>query len=105
MLASDGKALITVPRYDAFMHYAVPLAGRGVGFSEIAGNRSIIMLSALVSSGWQPEGGGAKVLFTQPIITRPGKKRVALVVPVRSLAASLNLLRERGFQLEHVYDY
>jgi hypothetical protein len=45
------------------------------------------------------------VLFTQPIITQPGKKSVALAVPVGSLAASLNHLRERGFQLEHVYDY
>jgi hypothetical protein len=102
---ADGKALITVPRYDAFMHYAATLAGRGVGFSEIAGNRSIILLSALVSSDWQPEAGSARVLFTQPIITQPGKKRVALVVSVDSLAASLNTLRERGFQLEHVYDY
>jgi hypothetical protein len=26
---SDGKALIAVPRYDAFLHYAATLAGRG----------------------------------------------------------------------------
>lgn len=101
----DGRALITVPRYDAFTHHAATLAGRGAGFCEIAGNRSIILLSALVSSDWQPEAGGVKLLFTQPIITQPGKKRVALVVTVGSLAVSLNTLREHGFQIEHVYDY
>ena len=101
----DGKMLITVPRYDAFMRYAVTLAGRGVAFSEIAGNRSIILLSAQVSSEWQPDAGGARLLFSQPIITQPGRKRVALVVSVASLASSLNALREHGFQVEHVYDY
>ena len=101
----DGRALVTVPRYDAFMRYASTLAAHGASFSEIAGNSSVILLSALVADQWRPEADGFKVLFTQPIITQPGTKRVALVIPVSALAASLNTFRERGIRLEHVYDY
>ncbi len=104
-LLPDGRALITVPRYDAFMRYASALAAHGASFSEIAGNSSVILLSALVDDRWRPEADGFKVLFIQPIITQPGTKRVALVIPVGALAASLNMFRERGIRLEHVYDY
>jgi hypothetical protein len=101
----DGSALITVPRYEAFMSYATALARQGSGFIEIAGNRSIILLSALVPRNWEPAPQLGELLFTQTILTRPAQKRVALVVPVASLAATLNNLDKPGVQLEHIYDY
>jgi hypothetical protein len=101
----DGSALITVPRYYAFKRHASFLARRGAGFVEIAGNRSAILVSALVPESLEPPAGDLKVLFTQPILTQPALKRVALVVPVSSLAATLNRLSEPGLELEHVYDY
>ncbi|HEY0338460.1 MAG TPA: hypothetical protein VGC70_14045 [Burkholderiales bacterium] len=101
----DGSALITVPRYEAFMSYATVLARQGSGFIEIAGNRSIILLSALVPRNWEPAPQLGELLFTQTILTRPAQKRVALVVPVASLAATLNNLDKPGVQLEHIYDY
>jgi len=102
---ADGSALITVPRYFAFRRHVSQLARLGAGFVEIAGNRSVIMLSALVPESANLAAGYGKVLFEQPIITRPGRKRVALVVPINSLAATLNDLTAPGFELEHVYDY
>src|SRR2546426_1074837 len=80
------------PRYGA--------AARGSNFEEIAGNRSVILVTALVPQAWKEE-----VLFTQPMLTQPGTKRVALVVPVASLATTLNRLAAAGAQPEHVYDY
>jgi len=102
---ADGSVLFTVPRYQAFSDYAAALADGGAVFREIAGNRSAILVSALVPQEWEPAGSDAKVLFTQPIITRPAVKRIALVVPVGSLSALLNALRGPGMELEHVYDY
>ena len=101
----DGSALILVPRYDAFMRYAFVLARRGSNFQEIAGNRSIILVSILAPRSWEGAGNGSEVLFTQPILTQPELKRVALVVPVASLAAQLNALGASGARLEHVFDY
>jgi len=100
----DRSALILVPRYDAFMHYASVLGADGARFREIAGNRSIILVSAIVSRDWSGYGD-AKLLFEQLILTRPETKRVALVVPVASLAAVLRSLAAPGARLEHVFDY
>jgi hypothetical protein len=99
---ANGAALVLVPRYDAFTGYAIGLASREVQFSEIAGNRSVILVSALVPSAWTTD---STILFTQPILTQPQTKRVGLVVPVASLAGVLNRLAAAGARIEHVYDY
>jgi hypothetical protein len=100
----DGSALITVPRYEAFKVYSSALAQRGCTFREIAGNRGAILVSALVPANWSP-GPGQQVLFTQPVLTRPAEKRVALTVTVPELHTLLNRIRNEGDALEHVYDY
>jgi len=101
----DGSALVTLPRYDDFKDHAAPLAVRGADFTEIAGNRTVILLSALVPGGWASPVEGSRVLFTQPVLTEPGRQRVVLVVPVARLADTLRVLRDGGHELEHVYDY
>ena len=101
----DGSALITVPRYDAFKFYSQALARRGCNFQEIAGNRSVILVAALVPQAWRPAADEPEVLFTQPILTQSALKRIVMVVPVGSLSLSLNRLNASGFQIEHVYDY
>jgi hypothetical protein len=98
-----GSALVLVPRYDKFRFYAAGLAAKGAGFREIAGNRSLILVSALVSDTWQIEA--SRILFEQPILTQPHTKRVVLKVDVASLAPLLNRLAADGARLEHVYDY
>jgi hypothetical protein len=100
----DGSVLITLPRYEAFKQYSATLAKRGARFREIAGNRTVILVTTLVPASWAPAAED-RILFTQPIITQPALKRVALIVPVASLAATLTHLGERGYELEHVYDY
>jgi hypothetical protein len=103
--APDGSALILVPRYAAFKDHAAMLADDGASFLEIAGNRSEILLSVLARTGWTPEVRGARVLFTQPILTAPGRERVVVAVPVTGLAEVLRAARADGSKLEHVYDY
>ena len=93
---ADGSALVTVPRYDDFKDHAAALAARGANFVEIAGNRSVILLSALVPSGWRSPVADTRPLFTQPLLTQPGRERVVLVVPVAHLADALRALAEDG---------
>jgi len=95
------STLVLLPRYDKFMYYAAGLAAKGANFEEIAGNRTPILVSALVPETWQAEG----TLLEQPILTRPRSKRVLLQVPVASLAPLLKRLAADGARLEHVYDY
>jgi hypothetical protein len=101
----DGQALVTLPRYDDFKDHAAVVARRGATFVEIAGNRGPILVTALVPSGWTPPVAGASALFTQPILTRPGRQRTAVTVPVGALSELLRVLERDGHTLEHVYDY
>ncbi|HTD90896.1 MAG TPA: hypothetical protein VK663_09550, partial [Burkholderiales bacterium] len=102
---ADGKALVTIPRYQAFTTYSQQLAQRGIRFVDIAGNQSLILISVLVPAGNLPSVSQAKPLFVQPILTEPARQRIAWVVPVAALSAVLNEFAQRHFEVEHVYDY
>jgi hypothetical protein len=100
---SDGSMLLLVPRYDDFKNYVQNYAREGIDFSEIAGNRDVVMVTFLVPAHY--EFSNATKLFTQSILTNPSMKREALVVSIKDLG---NLLRTNDSQdivLEHVYDF
>lgn len=101
----DGATLATVPRYEAFMVYAQALADKGVDFQEIAGNRSVILVSLVGESAWRPAKGIGKLLFEQPILTQPGRKRVVAAANVTQLGAALREWAHAGVQVEHIFDY
>lgn len=100
----DGAALVTIPRYEAFMTYAQALAVQGVNFSEIAGNDSFILVSVLAPGAWKPESPAAPLLV-QPILTQPGTQRVVLTLPVSHLAEAMRQWKAAKLQVEHVFDY
>lgn len=95
----------TLPRYEAFTRYAGWVAAQGLDFVEIAGNDGEILVSALAPAAWRAEG--VRVLFEQPILTRPGWRRVVFALPVNALARWLRGVRAGGdaVVVEHVYDY
>jgi hypothetical protein len=101
----DGRALITVPRYDAFTRYAQALAKQGVNFDEIAGNKTVMLVSLVGAADWRPATGVDKVLFEQPILTQPGRKRIVLTARVPELAETLREWSQEGVQVEHLFDY
>jgi hypothetical protein len=105
VVSAGDSTLILVPRYYRFQHHAAALAAKGASFREIAGNGedASILVTALVPKDW--DASRYKLLFEQPVLTRPQIKRVAPVVPVSELAALLNRLAADGARLEHVYDY
>jgi hypothetical protein len=99
----DGRALLLIPRYQAFTDHALALVRTGATFEEIAGNRGEILVSAIAPPGKAVPRGGA--LFAQPLITQPGGQRIARVVPISMLAADLELLLASGLTPEHIFDY
>jgi hypothetical protein len=107
VLDTVPQAVTFLPRYHRFTAASQETADGGGNFREIAGNGADadILVSVLVPSGWGSQGVEAQVLFRQPIITRPGTDRVALVMPVGSLAANLRALATQGTAIEHVFDY
>ncbi|WP_338872083.1 hypothetical protein WBJ53_27055 [Spirosoma sp. SC4-14] len=101
----DGSALLLLPRYEAFHPAATTLAQHGATFREIAGNNSAILITVLAPESWQPVSPAFRLVFTQPILTKPGLKRVALVTPVGEFGKTIRFLSGETIRVEHVYDY
>ena len=104
--ASGPEVLATIPRYEPFTAYSRWLANQGIDFREIAGNDGEVLVSVLVPSAWMISAP-SRILFEQPILTRPGQKRVVLAIRVNQLAALLRSFSEKrgGVVVEHIYDF
>lgn len=101
-----GVTLLTMPRYEGFKLPMVKLAGCGAEFQEIAGNRTVILLTAIEPYGTPPLPF-SKVLLRQPILTQVGRERVIYEVPIPALAGALRSIEAGApaLELEHVFDY
>jgi len=102
---ASGATLITLPRYQEFTGEAAELAELGATFREIAGNRGPVLLSLIAPSTWVPRIPSQDILFSQPILTQPGRKRVVFTVQVDSLGAMLRSINDQQLSLEHIYDF
>ena len=94
----------TIPRYEAFTDYSRWLAAEGVRFREIAGNHGEVVVSLLVPLGYHSPLPSARVLLSQPILTRANQQRVLLVIAVDQLSDQLRLENE-SVRIEHIYDF
>ncbi len=101
---SDTQALLALPRYAPFTDSAQALAACNAEFEEIAGNRTVILASAIGVLGRAPPVG-VRLMTRQPIITQPGRERLVLIVPLERLASLLRNLKSEQLTLEHVFDY
>lgn len=98
-----GPIYATIPRYEGFTTYSRWLARQDVDFLSVAGNTGEIVVSELVPQAWRPTG--TRLLFEQPILTRPGTKRAVVAVPIARLADELRRADRAGDDIEHIYDF
>lgn len=101
----DGHALLSLPRYFDFRIAATSLAQQNIHIADIAGNSSVILVTAWMKNSERLPAGGWRVLFEQPITVPPQTKRVALLMPVAELSTFLTKAPALGLTMEHVYDY
>ncbi|MCX6022590.1 MAG: hypothetical protein NTZ05_12840 [Chloroflexi bacterium] len=97
-------SLVTIPRYAAFTEIVTGLARQSVTFLEIAGN-STILVTAIAPQDWRNQSASVRLLSAMPILTEPGRRRIALAVPVTMLHTVLPALEQEGVRIEHIYDY
>jgi hypothetical protein len=102
--ARPGATIIETDRYQAFTAIMRGLAARGRNFSEIAGNRNI-MVTVFAPSARATAPAGTTLLFAAPVAAKPGFHRLALDVKVPALLAFMRGLEAAGLTLDHVYDY
>jgi hypothetical protein len=101
---AGDAARVELPRYQAFTPYATTIAQSGGVFREIAGNRGDVLVSVRMPMS-APAPAGTRLLFRQPVLTRPGYERRVLVTSVRGLAPLLADRAAAGDDVEHVFDY
>lgn len=101
----DGSALVSLPRYDKFNMSACILAMEGYSFREIAGNNSAILLTIIVPTDKKITYENSQVVFTQPLATETGYKRVALTTRVTDLHKLLRQLQANAIPIEHIFDF
>ncbi|MCP3654220.1 hypothetical protein [Herbaspirillum sp.] len=101
----DGHVLLSLPRYFGFKTAVLQLAQQGSSLTDIAGNRSVIFLTAWIPENRHIDPGMVRILFEQPMLTMPGLKRVGLIIPVSRLSDFLLHAQEHGLTVEHVHDY
>jgi hypothetical protein len=99
-----GASIIETDRYRTFTEIIAGLARRGRNFTEIAGNRAILV-TAFAPHGQHAPPAGTNLLFTVPSAARPGWNRLALDVNITRLTEVIRDLERSGRILEHVYDY
>lgn len=101
----DGRALISIPRYDPFRDVSVALAKHGVRFTEIAGNDEILT-TFIGPADWKNDFGFGRVVFTSRILTDDTRQRFGIVTRAPDFGRLLaDLSENHGVKLEHVYDY
>lgn len=101
----ENDSLKYLPRYDRFTLAATELANNGHRFKEIAGNNSAILLTVLVLGDRQLKLENTRTVFTQPLSSSPGIRRIALAVAVSNLSQLLVQLEKEGVNIEHIFDY
>ena len=100
----DGRALLELPRYQDFRDAATALALQGAELVDVAGNDGTILVTVLTRDAvdWP---SGSRVVFEQPLLTRPGWGRVATLMPVSTLSRFLAHAARTHVDVEHVFDY
>jgi hypothetical protein len=102
--APNQGAIVALPGGEPFTRLMLDLHSRGVKFISIAGNDDILV--TLILGKDQPvPGAPASVLTKVPVLTRPEFTRVALSVPVGSLADLMTGVLSNGGAVERIYDY
>lgn len=104
--AIDGRhgALIETPRYQALTDIIRGLTARQRTVLEIAGNRRILT-TVIVDAGKPVEVPGAVEIFSLPIQSKPGSRRIGFDTLVPALTSQIGLVEGRGGRFEHAYDY
>jgi len=99
-----GFVLIETPRYQEFTEVVRGLGARGRNTSEIAGNRRILV-TVLTTSQASAGATGSSEIFSIPVQSRPGWRRIGLDVEVAQLTQMIAAVEREAAVFEHAYDY
>ncbi|MGJ5175816.1 hypothetical protein ACQR16_17835 [Bradyrhizobium oligotrophicum] len=105
--AKGGKGvLVQTERYAKFDAFARELGRHaGAALAEVAGNHRILVTIVVPPGDRRLAAFDGLPIFSIPIQSRPGARRIGVDVPVRSLVQDIARFETAGYTFEHAYDY
>jgi hypothetical protein len=100
----DGMELVRTPRYQALTEILKAWAKNGTAVIEIAGNRRILT-TVLAPAGLALDLPGSTQIFSIPIQSKPGWRRLGLDTQVSRITDEIVAVERQGAIFEHAYDY
>lgn len=101
---SGGDILMSVPRWGAFTKAVTELAKLNIRYKNISGNRRIVV-SMLSDSANENPLVKSNMVFSSLLVSNTNKKRTYSLVAVQDLSAAIAEASNKGFQVEHIFDY
>ncbi|MGJ4953756.1 hypothetical protein [Bradyrhizobium sp. HKCCYLS20291] len=98
--------LVETERYAKFDAFAKELGRHsGAALAEVAGNHRILVTIVVPPGDGRLAAFDGLPIFSIPIQSRPGSRRIGVDVPVRSLVQDIARFDVAGYTFEHAYDY
>jgi hypothetical protein len=98
--------LVETERYAKFDSFAKELGRHaGAALGEVAGNHRILVTIVVPPGDGRLAAFDGLPIFSVPIQSRSGARRIAVDVPVRSLVQDIARFEGAGYTFEHAYDY
>lgn len=98
--------LVETERYARFDSFVKDLGRRpGAVLREIAGNRRILVTIVVPNGDDKLAAFDGIPIFSLPIQSRPGSRRIGVDVPVQALVENCIRFEAAGYKFEHAYDY
>lgn len=98
--------LVETERYAKFDAFARELGRHpGAALREIAGNQRILVTIVVPDGDARLAAFEGLPIFSLPIQSRPGARRIGVDVPVPALVEDILRFQAAGYTFEHAYDY
>ena len=104
ILQEDSNKVVGITRWGAFTKTVVDIADKNIKISDIAGNDEIVV-SALMDKNQPQLFADKDLLYTSTIVTASNRERCVYLLPVDGLLPFIKEAKEKGIEVEHVFDY
>jgi hypothetical protein len=98
--------LVETERYAKFDGFVKQLGRHpGASLREVAGNHRILVTIVVPKSDAKLAAFEGIPIFSLPIQSQPGSRRIGVDVPVQALVENCTRFESAGYAFEHAYDY
>ena len=98
------QKIVGITRWGAFTKTILGIAAKDIDISEIGGNDEIIV-SVLTHKDESRIFAGDNLLYTSKVVTKNDRERRVYLLPVARLLPFVKGAKEKGLEVEHIFDY